>query len=407
MKALLAFGALLLIAYLGSRGLFSKRTILSSFYYFFTSGSIYIIFGILLGKNGLNVLSSEVLKQFTPLINLGLGWIGFLFGFQLEPRFIRQFSFKYIGFSFLHSMFSFLFVSFLFWLSLRAAFPAYSPFLLTGMAISLGILASVSSSSFLPLASPLIPHKGEYYRLARFSTSTDDFWGLWGIAIITSFWHYPFFKQQIFLKGLFLFLGAIIFCALLSIIFHTLARKINDPKELLALLLGTIFFASGTASYFNLSPIFVSMLFAFIFTRLTKLHEKIYPIFISTEKPFYIIFLILIGALWNITLNLKVILLIFIFVITRIISYSFSLPILNKFLKFSFPLPPIYGLSFLSQGGIAIAMAINFKQIYSLPLTDIFLTIALLGILVNEILAPFGLRISLVKLENLASEKST
>ncbi|MFQ6083833.1 MAG: cation:proton antiporter [Candidatus Aminicenantia bacterium] len=398
MKAILAFGILLFIAYLGAQGLFSKKKILSPVNYFFISGLIYIVFGVLLGKNVLNVLSPEVLTEFRPLVGLGLGWIGFLFGFQLELRYIRQFPLKYIGFSWLHSLFSFLSVTLVFWLVLGIAFPAHSSFLLTGLAISLGIIASISSSSFIPLVSPLI-RKGEYYRLARFSTSIDDFWGLWGIALVTCFWHYPFFKQRVFLNGLLLFFGSLIFCFLLSLIFHLLTRSTSDSKELLVLLLGMVFFVSGAAVYFNLSPIFINMVLGLVFSRLTKHHEKVYPIFISTEKPFYIIFLILIGALWDINFNLKILILTFIFVVFRMISYSFSLPLIEKLLKFPFSLPPVFGLSFLSQGGVGIALAIHFKMAYPLPLTDILVSIALFGILINEILAPWGLRISLVKLE--------
>ncbi|MCP2519315.1 hypothetical protein NLC26_03060 [Candidatus Aminicenantes bacterium AC-708-M15] len=400
MKAILALGLLILISYLGSIGLFFRRNVFSPFFYFFSSGSVYILFGLISGKDGLNILSSQVLNQLSPLINLGLGWIGFLYGFQLENKFLRQFPKKYLGFSFLYSMFLFLTVTLISLLFLKVIYSSYSSFILAGMAISFGILASISSSSFLPFFSNLIPHKGEYYRLAVFSNNIDDFWGIWGFALITSFWHFPFFREKIFIKGLLLFLGSIIFCGLLSIIFHLLTKVINDQREILTLLFGMVFFASGAASFFNLSPIFICMLFGFILTRLTKLHDRIYPVFLSVEKPLYIIFLILIGALWNISIDISVILLIFIFVGSRIGGSVLYLPLLKKILKFPINLPPLYGLTFLSQGGMAIALAINIKLIYSLPLTDIFLTVALLGILINEFLAPIGLKVSLIKLES-------
>ena len=405
MKAILAFGLLILISYLGSRGLFLRKNVLSPFYYILSSGLIYIFFGLVLGKKGINVLSPEVLNQLSPLINLGLGWIGFLFGFQLEKKFIQQFPLKYLGFSFLHSVFSFLTVTFVSLIFLKIIYSSYSSFILTGMAISLGILASISSSSFLPFFSNLIPHKGEYYRLALFSNNIDDFWALWGFAIITSFWHFPFFKEKILMKGFYLFVGSIIFCIFLSIIFHLLTKIVNEQRDILTLLFGMVFFVSGGASFFNLSPIFACMLFAFIFTRLTKLHEKIYPVFFSIEKPLYIIFLILIGALWNISLNIWVIFLILIFIGSKVAGNTLYLPVLRKILKFPFALPPLYGLTFLSQGGMAIALAINIKLIYALPLTDVFLTIALFSILINEFLAPIGLKISLIRLEELASQK--
>ena len=400
MKAILALGLLILISYLGSIGLFLRKKVFSPFFYFFSSGLIYILFGLTLGKDGLNILSTRVLDQLSPLINLGLGWIGFLYGFQLENKFLRQFPKKYLGFSFLYSMFLFLTVTLMSILFLKIIYPFYSSFMLSGMAVFLGVLASISSSSFLPFFSNLIPHKGEYYRLALYSNNIDDFWGIWGFAIITSFWHFPFFREKIFIKGFLLFLSSIVFCSLLSVIFYLITKVVNEQREILTLVFGMVFFASGVAAFFNLSPIFVCMFFGFILTRLTKLHHRIYPVFLSVEKPFYIIFLILIGALWNISIDISVILLVFIFLGSRIAASTLYLPLLKKILKFSINLPPLYGLTFLSQGGMAIALAINIKLIYSLSLTDVFLTVALLGILINEFLAPIGLKVSLIKLES-------
>jgi len=69
----------------------------------FLSGLVYIFLGMYLGKMGLNILSPQVLDELAPFLSLGLGWIGFLFGFQFEGKYLRRFSNKYIGLSFLKS----------------------------------------------------------------------------------------------------------------------------------------------------------------------------------------------------------------------------------------------------------------------------------------------------------------
>ena len=71
---------------------------------FFTFRDSLYFLGLFLGKRGLNVLSPGVLAGLNPLINLGSGWMGFLFGFQLERRYLRRFPPKYIGLSFLQSV---------------------------------------------------------------------------------------------------------------------------------------------------------------------------------------------------------------------------------------------------------------------------------------------------------------
>jgi hypothetical protein len=78
-------------------------------------------------------------------------------------------------------------------------------------------------------------------------------------------------------------------------------------------------------------------------------------------------------------------------------------PIFRVILDFPLRLPARFGLSFLSSGGIGVAFAVSFKLAYPLPLTDIFLTIALFGILITEFISPWGVKISVFRLD--AEEK--
>jgi hypothetical protein len=59
-----------------------------------------------------------------------------------------------------------------------------------------------------------------------------------------------------------------------------------------------------------------------------------------------------------------------------------------------------FGLCFLSSGGIGVALAVSMKLAYPLPLTDIFLTIALSGVLITEFISPWGLKFSVFYLDS-------
>jgi uncharacterized membrane protein len=142
---------------------------------FFLSGIVYIFLSLFLGKKGLNVLSPDILEGFSPLINLGLGWIGFLFGFQLEYRYLRRFPLKYLWLSFLQSLFIIVFVSAVLILALHLVFPSQSPFVLYGMGCALGLLLSLNSPSLLNFFSAVIDKKGRDYHLARFLASVSGF----------------------------------------------------------------------------------------------------------------------------------------------------------------------------------------------------------------------------------------
>ncbi len=399
MKVIFAFGLLILFAFLGSRFLYKKR-FFSPLSYFFLSGIIYIFLGLFLGKKGLNVLSSEVLKSLSPLLNLGLGWVGFLFGFQLEYKYIRRFPKRYIGLSFFYSFFVICLAVVALALLLRFFFPYQPAFPLYGMIVALALLLSINSPSLLNFASSEIPKKGRYYYLARFLVSVSGFWAIAGLALISSFWHFPFFENNVFSKGVIFFFSSTIVPVFLGLLFHVLTKRKTSGYDLLVYLLGLVFFAAGAASFFNLPSLFICMVMGITLSNLTRIQEKLYPLLLSSEKPFYIIFLILIGALWEFSFDYKVGLLVVLLLFIRAVGHTFPLRPLGSLLRFSFPLPALYGLCFLSFGGVALAFVVSLKLIYPYPLTDAFVSVALLVIAVSELLSPFVLKKALLKLES-------
>jgi hypothetical protein len=400
MKAIFAIGLLVLIAFLGSQFFFKRKKTFLPLSYFFFSGLVYVFLGLVLGEKGLNVLSAEVLEGLNPLISLGLGWIGFLFGFQLEFKYIRKFPQKYISLSFLQSLFLIILVSVSLFILLRFLYPSQPAFLLYGMAVALGLFISLNSPSLLNYASLLIPVKGDYYHLARFLVSVSGFWGIGGMALVSSFWHFPFFEDNVILKGLALLLASLFFPFFIGYLFHFLTLRKTSEKDLLVYLLGLVFFTSGVAAYFNLPSLFVCMVLGITYSNLTRIQEKIYPLLLSTEKPFYIIFLILIGALWDFSFDYKIAILVVFLLVSKIIGSTLPLRFFEKILHFSFPLPSLFGFCFLSSGGVAIAFIISWKLIYQLPLTDVFVSVALITTVASEFLSPWVLKSAILRLDS-------
>ncbi len=398
MRAIYAFGLLILIAFLGARFI-TKRKVLSPINYFFSAGFIYIFLGLSLGRSGFNILSPSILAGLTPLISLGLGWVGFLFGFQLEAKYLRRFSRKYKNLSFLQFLFVFLLGGLIFSLVLKQLFPSERTFLLYGIGLAFGLLLSVNSPTLLNMASSAIPKRGNYHYLARFLASVSGFWGIVGLAIFSSFWHFPFFESKIFLRGSILLLLFSGFPILIGYLFHVLTKRKTSEEQMLVYLLGLVFFVSGASFYFNLLPLYMSMVLGIIFSNLTRTHEKLYPLLLSTEKPLYITFLILIGALWELYFDYRLALLIGLMILLRFVAYVLPLPLFKVILGFPLNLPNRFGLSFLSSGGIGLAFAVSLKLAFPLPLTDLFLSVALFGILITELIGPWGVRMSIVKLD--------
>ena len=398
MKAIYAFGLLILIAFIGSRFIFKRSRNLSPVYFFFFSGMIYIFLGLIFGESGLDILSREVLSGLLPLVAFGLGWVGFLFGFQLEFRYLRRFERSFQMLSLLQTLFVLvLSVGLLNWF-LRMFFPEQSGYFLYGMAVAFGLLLTMNSPSLVNAMSGSLPSRGGHYYLIRFLVSISGFWGIFGLALLSSFWHSPFFKSRLFLKGSLLFTAATLLSVGTGYLFHLLSRKRIGESDLLVYMLGLIFFVSGAAFSFNFSPLYTGMVMGITFSNLTRRHEKIYPLLLAAEKPLYIIFLVLIGSLWQFRINIEIVLLVLILFILRLVAYTLPLPVFQRLLRFPLPLPEAFGLCFMSTGGVGIAFAVSIKLGFLLPLTDEFLSIALLSILANEFISPWAMRLALQRI---------
>lgn len=398
MKALFAFGLLILLGFLGARLIVRRSSFLSPLTFLFISGLVYVFLGFALGSRGINVLSERVLTGLNPVISLGLGWIGFLFGFQLELKYLRRFPRKYIGLSFIQFLFVLVMVGVGTSAALRRLFPLFTPKISYGLAVAFGLLISLNSPTLLNAASRVIPSKGGLYYLARFLVSVSGFWGIVGLAILACFGHYPFFESSLIFMGAVFFTTATFLPALLGYVFHILTKRRTEGQDLLVYLLGLVFFVSGAAFYFNLPPLYMGMVLGITYSNLTRIQEKLYPLLLSTENPLFITFLILIGALWDLSLSTEMGVLVALLLVLQLISYCFPLPVLQRILRWEVPLPAVFGLCFLSPGGIGVAFAVSLTLTHPLPEIDSFLSMALLFIILSEILSPWALRISLSRL---------
>jgi len=397
MHAIYAFGLLILVAYLGSRFIRRGKRSFSPFTFLFHSGLLYVLFGLYLGRHGSNVLSEEILRSFRPLIALGLGWVGFLFGFQLEYRYVKRFPRKYVGLSFFLFLSVFLVVTIsMIWLFER--WFAVPRFYLHGVAAALGLLAGIHSPTLMNLVAPLVPKRGHYYYLARFLVSVGGFWAVIGMALLISIWHFPFSEQGTVSTGLILVLASTLIPVFLGFLFHFLTRSRVSEQDLLVYLLGMVFFFFLAAFYFNLMPLYVCMVLGIVYSNLTRRHEKIYPVLFASEKPLYLVLLILVGAFWEIDINLKIAVLVLLLLGLRTAAYMLFTPLLGRFLKFPYRLPLTFGLSLMSAGGLGVAFAVSIFIAYPMDLTNTFLSVALIAIILGDVLSPLAIKASLYRL---------
>ncbi len=350
------------------------------------SGIPYILIGVLMGPYGFDVLSKPILRDLHPLISLALGWVGFLFGIQLQWRNIRRFPGNYLLFTTVQSLVSMgVIVGVVF-----AGLQVFTPMSVSSaleIAVVLGIVGSMTAP--MALARMVISRKlrGKVVHLAQFVSSLDAFWGIVMMGL------FFVFRQSILPSGITIPWVWLVLILLLGVgiglSFVLLLRVRFESEEMLLLILGLVIFVSGIGFYLQISPIFLTMIVGIVIAQFPFQARRISRVLMFAEKPIYLMMLIFAGAWWNFHAISHVVV-ILLFLIARLMGKMGGGWFASRVVDCGFPVPPSMGTILLAFGGVSLAIAFNFLLFNINTAGDMVISATIIGIIVFDELAMWG-----------------
>jgi Sodium/hydrogen exchanger family len=384
---------LVLVALLGARVSFSGERVPPGPRLLLRSGTHFLLIGFALGPSALGLLTPEATTQLFPLLALGLGWVGFHFGLQLDRESLASFPMVQHLLGIGQAVISFGIFLGVGWVVLRAAgFAGSVPLLLLMAAAS---TAAVSTPAGIAMVSSSFGAKGPVRDLLFFIASLDA-----AVGVLTLQVTYSLFRPEALAAGaavapqpalVAVALGLGIVC---GIVFLWLVRARPAGEELVLFLLGICAFAAGGALRWGLSPLFVTMTMGAVVANLGRSRQRVFRVLQRWEKPVYVTFLLLAGALlrleswWVLPLALG-------YAILRFGSKSLATAVLVPLLPLPFKVPKRLGLGLIPQGGISLAMAVSAVLLYSdlhLRGVDAEATVfaaIVIGVVFSELAGPF------------------
>ena len=398
MKFILVVAFIILIALIGSRRTFTRLRLPLGAQYLFLTGTEYLFVGVFLGSSGIDLFDAATLEQLRPFMSLGLAWVGLLFGIQLQHRQLIRFPLQYTLIAFIQALFTLIVIFIPSYLLLRhfshliSEQGAITDRLILLSALILAASASATAQSVLAMVPREMVRRGrQLMRLWQFIAGIDD---LLGIIILGVTFSLPQFHPILGNASLTSWAWGAISAGLgvlMGFIFHALTLSKLDANELLLIVIASVIFSAGIALHFNLSPLFINLIVGVILANLSPSRNRIMQVLLNGEKSVYIIFLILVGASWRLGASVPLVcLFVGVYVALRFFGKVFGSSIAafvaspQKGNEFKSNI----GLGLISQGGMAIAIAINFQQIYPSSLTDLVVTVVLLATILNEIISP-------------------
>jgi len=260
MKIVLGILIILGVSLVGARKSFIRMRFPIVTEYFFLTGTEFILVGLCLGHSFLNILDESTLSSLGPFISLLLGWIGFLYGMQVEFRKLRMFPRSYWKATVSQSILTMIFVFVVFHGLFRRLFPA-NPMHALVAPVVLSVTAGTTAQSVLALVTEQTRvRRTEVISLIRYISSLD---GLVGLVIFGLLFCYvqPNSPGE---TGSFAFWSLVAINLGLGItvgfLFNSLIIRRLSSEALLLIVIGMVTFSGGIAATLHLSPLFVCMI---------------------------------------------------------------------------------------------------------------------------------------------------
>lgn len=341
------------------------------------AGTPLLLLGLLLGP-GIGVLDRPVLRAIAPVTALAIGWIGAVFGSRFEWRYVRRIPPAVWALVLLQSVAVLALVGGAAWLLTRARPELGAAWVPTLPAVlTLAAAAAVSGSSAVPLVARSVR--------VRPMPALDTAFGALAFTIALAIYH-P--NQPVpdavfaWYEWLILAIGSGV---LVGVMFLGLTRF--EPRGDLTLpLLGTVLFGAGVGYAADLSPFVVSAVAAALIANASPLRRRVRAALSAWEHPIYAVFLVIAGALLELPT----------FWILLAVPVLAGLRIAAKWAAVRFGrgplratrLPPDVAFATAAQGGVALALGVNFYITYGGAAAGAVVTTIVLGVALAQLAAP-------------------
>ena len=390
MKALVAIIVLTALALVGSRRAFVSGKLPFAVQTFFT-GAEFIIIGLLLGSEFLNVIDDATLELLRPFVCVILGWVGFLFGLQFDRRTVNNLPNGLVAVSAVEGVVTLAAVLPVAWYLLMKSTNAASDVIAVA-AVALAASAACTGLTALALVKKRgWPGSRHAMTLLRFISSLDPAVGVIAAGVGLSLFAVHPFDAVSFPMTLQWLVISVCLGSVTAWIFVSLSLTRTSQAELTVYLLGTIALAGGVAFALHLSALFVSFICGLVVANLThvgSIRGRVMTVMAHGDRFLYLLLLVLAGAYWKLP-DIWGLFAALVYVGVRLVGKVAGGYLSTRRLARHHAVPPLIGLGLVSQAGMGLAIIVELRFVVDQPLTEVVMSVAILAIIINELLAPW------------------
>ncbi len=276
---LLALGAILLIGLITSE--IGRRTPLPRV-------TLLLVLGIVVGEQGLGIVSSAITVHFEMIATMTLLLIGFLLGGKLTFSSLRVTAKKILWISASEAVLTVVLVSTGLW----AAGVDF------GLALILGCIASASAPAAVYDVIAELNIHNRFSDLLLGVVAMDDIWALvlFGVGMTVVSLLYVNGDASSLTSAVWELFGAVILGLVVGLPAAFLTGRIRSGQPMLIEALGIVFLCGGIAFWWEVSFLLAAIVTGAVIANFARHHEYPFHAIEDIEWPFMIVFFVLAGA---------------------------------------------------------------------------------------------------------------
>ena len=384
MNSLLSAGLILLLGFVGARLLKLVRL---------PSVTAFLLVGILIGPQILNLVTVEIFTASEFFSNLVLGLIAFSLGENFRLDKLRQGVRQVMWISLSAALAA--------WLLVSAALIVY--FISIKMPIYPAIVLGAAASATAPAATVLIIREyragGLLTELLLKVVAIDDAWCLIFAAMaiaVGNAMRADVFQMSIVFAGLGEIFGALVLGGILGYLSSRLSKFVRTREELLVYTLGLLFLNVGLSIALGVSVLLSAMMMGLVLVNIARENYKFFEVMRSVDTPLYLTFFIISGAHLDFAILYKMGIAGILYIVFRTLGKVYGAKLGARVSGAPRNVEDWLGLSLAPQAGVALGIGLVAKVTFP-DFGDYIFTIIAATSVIFELIGPLLTKYSLIR----------
>jgi Kef-type K+ transport system membrane component KefB len=346
------------------------------------SGAEYLLLGIVLGPQVSGLLAPDIIDSFSPLVTLGLGWIGTLTGAQLLLRGLVRVPAVTYRVAMAEAVLSgtvlwgALFGVLHWGLELRVETATIA-------AAALALVGILSSSAGVRVFS--VGTSVPIVRQLEVAVSLQAVLASAGLALLFALRHdtpagLPRALVPTEWMAITIAIGVVG-----GVLFHVFVGDERKIDRLFISLAGAIILVSGAAAALRLSPVFAALVFGAILANTSTSRAELTAALRRVERPFQFVLLLFAGAIWQPSTYAAWLLPVAAFVSVRLLVRPGAARLAARTNGMLPALGPAWGRGLLGHGGFSLVLGLDYLRQGSMPSPNVVFTAIVASVLLTDV----------------------